>query len=94
MSDKYDQKWIKIMGGLPLPTTWAMTISSTTTIYSESKEYVDASPMWKLHENTHKEQFKKEGWFKFVIKYLWYQITKGYTNNPYEVEARKATGQE
>lgn len=94
MSDKYNQKWIKIMGGLPLPITWAMTISSTTTIYSESKEYVDTRPMWKLHENTHKEQFKKEGWFKFVIKYFWYQITKGYTNNPYEVEARKAAGQE
>lgn len=40
------------------------------------------------HEACHIEQVKKEGRFKFVVKYLFYNIKYGYWNNPYEVEAR------
>lgn len=42
------------------------------------------------HEAKHIEQAKKEGIIKFYIKYLWFCIRYGYTNNPYEVEARAA----
>ena len=44
----------------------------------------------KRHESVHGEQFKREGWFKFVIKYLYENIRRGYWNNKYEIEARKA----
>jgi len=39
------------------------------------------------HEWIHVEQYRRDGVFKFAVKYLWYQITKGYEKNPYEVEA-------
>lgn len=42
------------------------------------------------HETCHIEQVKREGRFKFVCKYLWFNIKYGYRNNPYEIEARGA----
>jgi len=42
------------------------------------------------HESKHIEQINREGIIKFTIAYMWYLITVGYKNNPYEIEARKA----
>ena len=42
------------------------------------------------HEQQHLNQIEKEGSWKFVFKYLFYLLKYGYTNNPYEVEAREA----
>lgn len=44
----------------------------------------------RLHEEQHLRQIEKEGSWKFVFKYLFYLLKYGYTNNPYEVEARQA----
>lgn len=41
------------------------------------------------HEKQHLIQIAKEGSWKFVFKYLFYLLKYGYTNNPYEVEARQ-----
>ena len=41
------------------------------------------------HEYRHIQQVKKLGRFKFIIKYLYYSIRYGYTNNPFEVDARE-----
>ena len=43
-----------------------------------------------LHEEQHLKQIEREGSWKFVFKYLFYLLKYGYTNNPYEVEARQA----
>lgn len=40
------------------------------------------------HENTHWEQYKRMGLFKFYGLYLWYSLKHGYQNNPMEIEAR------
>jgi len=40
------------------------------------------------HELQHCYQVKQEGRLKFYGKYLWYQVRHGYTDNPYEVDAR------
>ena len=40
------------------------------------------------HELQHVYQVRKYGWFKFYATYLWYSATKGYWDNPYEIEAR------
>lgn len=45
-----------------------------------------------LHEEEHLKQIEKDGSWKFVFKYLFYLLKYGYTNNPYEVEARQAEG--
>lgn len=43
------------------------------------------------HESCHIEQVKRDGRLKFICKYLYYNIKYGYYNNPYEIEARKAS---
>lgn len=40
------------------------------------------------HELIHIEQMRREGKPLFMLKYTWWLLTKGYKNNPYEVEAR------
>lgn len=39
------------------------------------------------HELQHVYQVRREGWLKFYLTYLWYQVRYGYAKNPYEVEA-------
>jgi hypothetical protein len=45
------------------------------------------------HELEHIKQVEREGWLKFYLTYLWYQVKYGYEKNPYEIEARKAEEQ-
>ena len=89
MSDKYNHKWVRILCWFKYKT-YAVTISKNTTLYSCSKERAHRYPRWIKHENRHKLQWKRDGIFKFTIKYLWYQIRYGYEHNPYEVDARIA----
>ena len=42
------------------------------------------------HEMKHWEQYQQMGFFKFYLLYAWYSLRYGYTNNPMEIEARKA----
>lgn len=39
------------------------------------------------HELEHIYQVRREGWIKFYVTYLWFNIRRGYKNNPYELEA-------
>ncbi len=41
------------------------------------------------HEQAHVDQWRRDPW-AFHIKYLWYNCTIGYHDNPYEIEAREA----
>lgn len=68
-------------------TEYAVTFGQTT-YYSCSTSLVPV--WWKVHEDEHKKQYKKDGWAKFLIRYLWQSWTKGYLNIDYEIEARKA----
>lgn len=43
------------------------------------------------HESCHIMQVQRDGRLKFICKYLYYNIKYGYYNNPYEIEARKAS---
>ena len=42
------------------------------------------------HEAKHLEQMERDGRLLFMLKYAWWLCTKGYSANPYEVEARHA----
>jgi hypothetical protein len=35
-------------------------------------------------------QYQREGFFGFLLKYLWYSVRFGYRQNPFEIEAREA----
>jgi len=39
------------------------------------------------HEMQHIYQVRNLGWIRFYATYLWYNLTKGYAGNPYEIEA-------
>lgn len=58
-------------------------------IWYYKKGYTPTIQM-QLHEQQHLNQIEKEGSWKFVFKYLFYLLKYGYTNNPYEIEARQA----
>ena len=56
--------------------------------------YIDENHMkderLQRHELKHIEQINDLGRVLFTVKYLWYAITVGYDENPFELEARKA----
>ncbi len=64
---------------------WAVTFGPRTTFYTVPEK--DVTPRWKAHEDCHQAQITKDGWFKFMSKYLYYTIKYGYNNNPYELAA-------
>ena len=84
--DKYNHWLGKFLKKINKTDNYAITLGQTA-YYSETKEYVDARPKWRAHEEVHKWQWKRDGYIKFACKYLWYQIKFGYDKNPYEVEA-------
>lgn len=85
--DRYNSFFARMHQPIPWKGEWAVTYCQTTFYSCDKSEVTDR---WRKHEDTHKEQWKREGVFKFAIKYLWYSIKYGYVDNPYEVEARKA----
>ena len=94
MSDKYNSTISKILAKILKYRLFAITTSKNCTRYSCSKEEVDEIIWWRKHENVHKQQFSKFGWFNFVFQYFLESIKYGYINNKFEVEARKASGEE
>jgi len=68
----------------------AIVIGKTIHLYKVSKEDFLQDKNWMKHEMCHINQFKKHGFFKFIIKYLWESLRRGYYNNKYELEAREA----
>jgi hypothetical protein len=87
--DRYNNPIAKILGMCNNHELFAVTISSTCTLYSCFPRYINKS--WFEHEEMHKRQIRRDGWFKFMTKYLWYNMTVGYDKNPYEVEAGKVS---
>lgn len=79
-------KWYMVfLGFRGLTTPWGV-------IYYDSLKSLNDIRL-RRHELKHAEQMEREGIIKFLIKYNWYWITKGYTLNPYEVEARAAANE-
>lgn len=44
------------------------------------------------HEQMHLEQMRRDGKIVFMVKYCYWLGRYGYTNNPYEREARESAG--
>lgn len=88
MSDKYNSRIAALLGKINKKKTFAITISKSCTLYSVPEGMVGA--VWRKHEDCHKAQIRDEGWLLFMAKYLFFNVTRGYANNPYEIEARLA----
>lgn len=85
MSDHYNQRWVSALFREP---RWAVTVGGST-FYSCGPELVTTK--WRLHENCHKAQWRRGLYVGFAVAYLYYHFTRGYIDNPYEVEARAAS---
>jgi len=90
MSDVYNSKIAKLFGKIHNDNEYAVTTSKNCSRYSVDESLV--TDHWRLHENEHKKQYAELGWCNFMIQYIWESIIHGYTNNKFEVAARKAAG--
>ncbi len=68
----------------------AMVLGKTIHLHNTTKANFLKDERWLKHELCHIKQFAAHGYFLFVVKYLWESLRKGYYNNRFEVEARKA----
>jgi hypothetical protein len=80
------------------PERWAVTLGQTTW-WTVSKAEVDAAPAWRRHEDCHKAQFARDGWSRFLRRYVWewiagvfryHNFTDAYLQISYELEAQEA----
>jgi len=71
-------------------TSVAIVLGHTIHLYHTKKGEFLQNTTWLKHEICHIKQFDEHGFFPFILKYIWESIQKGYYNNKYEVEARKA----
>lgn len=87
MSDKYNNwlpKLLMLNNGCDY---YAITLNKDCTRYSHPKEFVDAHPNWRKHEEKHKLQWAKEKDWKMYLKYIYFSFVYGYDGNPYEKDA-------
>ena len=86
-----ENSWLAKIAAKKLRTSGvAMVLGNTIHLYNTSKEEFLQNTKWVKHELCHVQQFKQHGYLGFIIKYLWESLKKGYYNNQFEVEARKA----
>ncbi len=68
----------------------AIVFGKTIHLHNVSAAYFLKDKKWLKHEACHIRQYKENGFFTFIIKYLFESIKHGYYNNKFEVEARLA----
>ena len=86
-----ENSWLAKIAAMQLRTSSvAMVIGSTIHLHNTTKEVFLKNSTWVKHELCHVQQFKQHGFAGFIVNYVWESIKKGYYNNKFEVEARKA----
>jgi Domain of unknown function (DUF4157) len=68
----------------------ALVLGKTIHLYNITPHQFHSSPRLLRHELKHVEQYRRLGFFRFLVLYAWYSLKYGYHNNPLEVEARAA----
>lgn len=86
-----ENSWIaKLAAGKLHAKKAAIVFGKTIHLYNIHKnEFLNDSRLLK-HEMCHVRQYQQQGFFIFIMKYLWQSIRHGYYNNPFEKEARDA----
>ncbi len=87
---KENSRVAKIAARIMKADNLAIVFGSTIHLNKNIKQAFLSNQQWLKHELCHIEQYKKNGYIIFIIKYLWECIRKGYYNNKFEVEAREA----
>lgn len=86
-----ENSWIAKIAANKLRTqNVAIVLGRTIHLYKVSKDEFLKDARWVKHESCHLRQFQNNGYFLFILKYLWQSMLRGYYNNKYEIEARLA----
>lgn len=84
-------RWIPVLAGvlsgMGAPAR-AVTLSGTIVVHPEAR----LTPRLLRHELAHVRQWRASP--LFPLRYVWGHVVHGYHQNPYEVEARAAEGEE
>ena len=68
----------------------AMVLGKTIHLHNiTTKQFLSDEKLLK-HELCHVRQYQQHGYLRFIVKYLWQSLRKGYYNNKFELEARAA----
>lgn len=68
----------------------ALVIGNTIHLNNTTAEEFLSNKRWVQHEVCHIKQFRRYGFFNFILIYLFESLRKGYYNNRFEKEAREA----
>ena len=71
-------------------TSVAIVFGNTIYLWNVTKQQFLKNDRWVLHELEHIRQYRKLGFLSFLFSYLYEWVRKGYYNNRFEVEARRA----
>lgn len=86
-----ENSWLAKIAARKLGTkAVAMVLGKTIHLHNTTKAEFLSDKKWVKHELCHIRQYREHGYLLFVVKYLWESVRKGYYNNRFEVEARKA----
>ena len=67
----------------------AIVFGKTICLHNCSKEDFLTNTNWLRHEIAHVHQYKRYGYFLFILTYLAEMVRKGYYHNTFEAEARE-----
>ncbi len=68
----------------------AMVLGNTIHLSGVDRQHFISDRKWLIHELVHIEQYRKNGFLKFLFLYIVESIRRGYYYNRFEVEARAA----
>lgn len=68
----------------------AMVLGNTIHLSGVDRERFISDRKWLIHELIHVEQYRRNGFLKFLFLYLLESIRHGYYQNRFEIEARAA----
>lgn len=84
-----ENSWLARLAALKLNTKQvAMVLGHSIHLYGVSSREFLNNQHWVNHELKHVQQYKRLGFARFLILYLWYSLRYGYFENPLEKEAR------
>lgn len=90
-----EKSWLARLAAKKLGTgAVAMVLGNTIHLHNIAREELLNNERLLRHELCHVRQYREHGFAGFLIKYLWESLHKGYYNNRFEVEARKAEEKE
>ena len=68
----------------------ALTLGDAIHLHRADANALLKNEAWLRHELKHVEQFRRHGYLRFLLLYIWESCRKGYTANRFELEARAA----